>query len=80
MGHCDCHTNWDCGRRVGPLAHAVTCAGCGATCPNSWSGPTGYISDGKGNTFCGPVCEARKLLAGTGLAVREGEERGIWQE
>ncbi len=58
MGHCPCHTNWDCGRRVGYAGCAALCAACGATCPNSWSAPDGYVHDGKGNVFCDVSCEA----------------------
>jgi hypothetical protein len=45
-------------RTVGPLAKAGICAGCGATVPNTWSDPRGYVQvDGK--VFCSAECEAK---------------------
>jgi hypothetical protein len=67
MGHCDCHTSWDCGRRVGSLVMAELCHCCGATCPNSWSAPRGYVQDGHGHTYCDVRCEAAEAKA-EGLA------------
>lgn len=57
MGHCPCHTNWDCGRRVGPLRSAHVCSGCGATVPNSWTSQNLAVQDGNGNAFCSEACE-----------------------
>lgn len=45
-------------RRVGPMASAAICADCGATVPNAWSDPRGYVHVG-GKVFCDADCEAR---------------------
>lgn len=45
-------------RRVGPVNLATICAGCGATCPNAWSDPRGYVHVA-GKVFCDADCEER---------------------
>jgi hypothetical protein len=46
-------------RRVGPVNRAAICAGCGATVPNTWSNPHGYVHVG-GKVYCDARCEARQ--------------------
>jgi hypothetical protein len=45
-------------RRVGPLLFAALCHGCGATCPNTWSDPHGYVPVG-GRVYCNEQCERK---------------------
>lgn len=47
-------------RRVGPVASAAICAGCGATVPNAWSDPRGYVHVA-GKLFCSTDCERRAI-------------------
>lgn len=57
-------------RRVGPVSQAAICAGCGATVPNTWSDPRGYVHVG-GKVYCGIRCEAMDVGLTVGMLLEQ---------